>query len=90
MENTDKYLTTSFYTAVFLILKGYELLGIEKIDSSSRQSTFVFKDTPERAGLLGDFYYAPKNSPKVMVDFRDVVSALKSTKDKLYQQNYER
>lgn len=86
MENTDKYLTTSFYTAVFLILKGYELLGIEKIDKFSRQSTFVFKDTPERASLIGAFYYAPKNSKKVMVDFREVVTAIKSLKDKLYQE----
>lgn len=85
-KNTDKYRTTSFYTAVFLILRGYDLLGIEKTDSSSPRSTFVFTETPERASLLGAFYYATKNSPEVMVDFREVVTAIKSLKDKLYQE----
>jgi len=74
---------TNFYTACFLICKGIHLLDIRKISLSKAE--FIFKDGGDVETLIRSFDFAEKNSPKVKVDVREFVMAIKSLKDKLYQ-----
>lgn len=79
----DSYQTSSFYTAVFCYVKGLQLIDIDRSDPKRAQ--FVFADTPNREHLLKRFNFAKRNSPEVMVDAREFVTAIKELKDKLYQ-----
>jgi len=82
-SNLGLYYTSSFYTAVFLILNGLDLQGIKPSSNPSR-SVFVLRDSPNRQEILRAFNFAEKNSPSVMVDFREAVSAIKNLKQTLY------
>lgn len=75
---------TSFYPAVFLYAKGFRLLNI--IYTTPKRAQFVFKDRPDRRDLIQAFNFSPENSPEVMVDARNFVAAIKSLKDRLYQE----
>ncbi|HAP37805.1 hypothetical protein A2574_00655 [Candidatus Shapirobacteria bacterium RIFOXYD1_FULL_38_32] len=75
----------SFYTVAFLILHGFDLVGVEP-SSNPKRSIFVLKDSPERQELLQAFNFAEENSQSVLVDFRRAVSVIKSLKEKLYQE----
>ena len=86
-ENKKFYRNSSFYTVIFLILKGgFELVGIEPSPTNPNRSVFVLKDSPNRSDLLRELNFAEENSPSVLVDFRRVVTAIKSLKGKLYQE----
>jgi len=85
--NDDRYFRiSSFYAAAFLFARGLELVNIDKSDSKRAQ--FVFLDTPERALLLDGFNFGKEDSPEAMVDSRKMVSAIKTIKDKLYQDQF--
>lgn len=80
----NKYFSiTNFYTATFLLAKDLELANIDRTNPSRCQ--FVFVDTPQREKLLEAFNFAKESSPEVIVDARKLISAIKSLKDKLYQ-----
>jgi len=83
-KKSQYFKTSNFYTAVFLIVKSQKLIDIERLPNSKR-SLFVFLETPNREKLIKDFSFASKNSPEVMVDARQFVTATKALKDKLYQ-----
>ena len=84
-KNTPFFRTSSFYTCVFLIIKGLELTGIEATPNSSR-SIFVLKDSPDRKQFIQDFNFAKENASETMVDFRKTVTEIKALKNKLYQE----
>lgn len=80
----DKYFSTnSFYTAGFLMSKGFRLINISRVNP--RRAEFVFNEEKELEILLEDFDFAKKDTPSVMVDAREFIAAIKSLKDKLYQ-----
>lgn len=86
-ENKKFYRSSSFYTVVFLILKGdLELVGIEPSPTNPNRSIFVLKDSPNRSNLLKELNFAEENSPSVLVDFRKVVAVIKNLKSNLYQE----
>jgi len=89
-ENQDEryFRLTSFYSACFLFAKGLELVNIEEDPSNPKRSQFVFKDTPEREILIHNFNFAKEDSPEVLVDARKLVMAIKTLKDKLYQERF--
>jgi len=80
--------TTSFYTACFLFVRGLELVNIETDPQSPNRSQFVFRDTPDRELLTHNYNYAKEDAPEVMVDPRKFVMAIKTLKDKLYQERF--
>lgn len=92
-KNKDKnyenryFRTASFYLAVFLLVKGLELVNIDKI-SNSKRAYFVFLDCPEREFLVRSFNFGKENLPEVMVDARKFTMAIKLLKDKLYQNEF--
>jgi len=87
LNNNDRYFRiTSFYAAAFLFVKGMELVNIDR--TIPKRSQFVFLDTPEREVLMQSFNYAPEDSPEVMVDTRKLVTAIKTLKEKLYQERF--
>lgn len=81
------YLTSNFYSAVFLCVKGLRLTDIDR--SNPHKALFMFLDTPQREYLVRQYGFAEKNSPDVMVDAREFERATKTLKDKLYQVNGE-
>ena len=81
------YLTSNFYSAVFLCVKGLRLIDIDR--SNPHKSLFIFLDSAEREYLVRQYSFAEKDSPDVMVDAREFERATKMLKDKLYQTNGE-
>lgn len=81
----NQYYTSSFYTAVFLMLRGLELISIQP-SSNPNRSVFVLKDSPSRQEILRAFNFAEENSPEVLVDFRKAVTVIKSLKERLYSE----
>ena len=89
-ENQDDryFRTSSFYISAFLFSKELELVNIEEDPSNPKRSQFVFKDTPEREILIHSFNFAKEDSSEVLVDARKLVIAIKTLKDKLYQERF--
>lgn len=86
-ENKKLYRSSSFYTVVFLILKGgLELIGIEPSPTNPNRSVFVLEDSSNRSNLLKELNFAPEDSPNVMVDFRKAIAVIKNLKANLYQE----
>lgn len=83
-KESQYFRISNFYTSVFLLVKGQKLIDIERLPNSKR-SLFVFLETPNREKLIKDFTFASQNSPEVMVDARQFATAIKTLKDKLYQ-----
>ena len=79
----NKYSTSSFYPACFLLAKGMRLIEIDR--TNPHRCAFVFEDNPEREGLLHNFSFAPDNDPTILVDARRMVTAIKLLKENLYQ-----
>jgi len=89
IKNKDNryFRTSSFYAAAFLFAKGLELVNVEKI-ADPKRAQFVFRDAPDRELLLHSHDYAKENAPEVMVDARKLVIAIKTLKEKLYQDKF--
>lgn len=84
----DRYFRTSgFYTAAFLYAKGMELANVDRV-SNPKRASFVFVDTPEREGFLDSFNFAKDDAPEVMVDARKLIMAIRTLKEKLYQDTF--
>lgn len=84
-NDSDRYFRTSnLYAAAFLFVKGLVLVNIDKVTSSKSQ--FVFEETPEREHLLQQYNFAPENALDCSVDVRKFIFALKTLKERLYQQ----
>ena len=75
MEN--QFITSDFYTAVFLLAKEYKLVGINKSDP--RRFRFIFEDQEGRAKLLEGFF-----NGKAKVEPRKFVNAIKELKSLMY------
>jgi len=86
--DTDKYFKTpSFQLAVFLYVKGQELVGLDWVDE--RRAAFVFIDTPMREYLVNVFNFGKPDDPEAVVDIRKALMSSKLLKDKLYQEKRE-
>lgn len=81
------YLTSNFYCAIFLYVKGLQLVDIDK--TNPRKALFVFLDSPERENWIRQYNFAEKGSQDVMVDARQLEIATKTLKDRLYQERGE-
>lgn len=75
MEN--RFTTSDFYTAVFLLARKYKLVSIDKADP--RRFRFVFEDQEGRAELLEDFF-----NGKEKVEPRKFIGAIKELKSLMY------
>lgn len=78
MENKIKkqFANSDFYTTVFLIIKDYKLI---KIDKSSRRFRFILEDRKDREKLLEDFF-----NHKALVEPRKFIAAIKELKSLMY------
>jgi len=76
--------TSSFNIASFLYVKSFDLVSVDDT-SNPRRKEFVFRDTPEREGLVNSFNFAPVNDSQVIVDARELIHAIKTLKDKVHQ-----
>lgn len=86
-NDQDKYYRLSnFYLACFLFASGIELVNIDRTDP--RHSLFVFLDSPDRESLIESFNFSKEDVASVMVDARKFIAAIKTLKDKLYQETY--
>ena len=87
MQNKDKkeniFSSTNFYTSCYLFCCGARLIDIDKTNPS--KAKFIFEDSGDIESFIKEFSFAEQGSPKVMVDARDFVIAIKALKDKLYQ-----
>lgn len=83
-KNKEYFRISNFYTSAFLFSKGLELIDIDRTDP--KRSQFVFLDTPERELLIHNFNFAKEDSPEVLVDSRKFIVAIKTLKDRLYQE----
>lgn len=82
--NEKYYKTTSFYLASFLFASGCELVNIDKT-TNPRRSSFVFANRPELQDHIQQYNYSPEGASEVQVDARKFVVAIKTLKEKLYQ-----
>lgn len=86
-NNQRYYHLSSLYTAAFLFAKDQTLVGIDKTTDPKRaQFTFLF--SPELESLLQSFNFAKDNTPEILVDSRKFITAIKTLKEKLYQEDY--
>lgn len=67
--NNKYFYLSNFHCAVFLIVKGIQLVDVDW--TNPQRAQFVFLETPEREQLVRQFNFAEKNTPEVMVDARD-------------------
>lgn len=86
--NENKYFKSSnFYLASFVFAKGLELVNVDKV-SDSRRAHFVFLDSPLRELWVESFNFGKEDSSEVLVDARKLVAAIKTLKEKLYQEKF--
>jgi hypothetical protein len=84
-KNSDKYFrSANFYLSSYLFSKGLTLVNIDHTEP--KRAEFVFVDTPEREQLIYQFNFSPHDSPDTLVDARSLITAIKTLKDKLYQE----
>lgn len=87
-NGNDRYFRTSnFYIACLLFAKDFELVNLD-FTKDPKKAEFVFIDKPEREKIIQDFNFSPTNSSESKVDVRKFISAIKTLKDKLYQNKY--
>lgn len=83
--NDQKYFrTTGFYPATFLFVKGIELVDIEKFPNSKR-AEFIFNEPQACEHLIKVFNFCKAGEKEALVDAREMITAIKSLKEKLYQ-----
>ncbi len=86
MQNDKYFRLQSFYLAAFLFAKGMELVNVDRI-SNQRRATFVFLDSPDREDLIESFNFGKEDDSAVSVDARKLIAAIRTLKEKLYQDN---
>ena len=82
-KNQNFYSTSNFYPACFLLCKGLHLVSIDRTDP--HRCEFVLQDSPEREKWLNAFSFAEEDAPEVLVDARKLINAIKTLKERLYQ-----
>jgi len=82
--NNQYFFSSNFYLSIFLTLKNLRLVDIDR--TNPQRAQFIFIDIPEREALVRQYNFAERNSPEVMVDAREFEQAIKSLKDRLYQE----
>jgi len=82
-KNQNFYSTSNFYPACFLLCKGLHLISINR--NNPHRCEFVFQDSLEREKWLNDFNFAPENNSSILVDARKLINAIKTLKERLYQ-----
>ncbi|HWA51850.1 MAG TPA: DUF5659 domain-containing protein [Patescibacteria group bacterium] len=87
MNENKNFKSANFYLSCFLIAKDLELLDIEKNNTRNRRSQFVFSDTAKLRKLVRNFNFSKNQNSEVLVDARVLISAIKTLKDKLYQES---
>ena len=75
---------SNFYATAFLVAKDQTLVNIDKL-ADPKRAQFILLNTPELEPLLHNYNFAQEDSPEVLVDARKFVTAIKTLKDKLYQ-----
>lgn len=85
IDNDKYYSSTNFYLSCYLITKGMMLVNIT-LSADSKRCNFIFRDTTLREQLVQDFSFAQPNSHEAMVDARAFISAIKTLKERMYQQ----
>jgi len=73
----NQFITSDFYSAVFLLTENYRLVEIDKADP--RRFRFVFADSEGRAELLEGFF-----NSQAKVEPRKFVAAIKELKSLMY------
>jgi len=53
--------------------------------SNPHRCKFVFQDSPERKIWLDEFSFAEEDAQEVLVDARKLINAIKTLKERLYQ-----
>lgn len=82
-DNPDKHLhLTNLYVASFLLAKGIPVIDLEWLNET--QASFIFQESAETLSLLKSFSFAPKNDQILLLDARDLLSAIRLLKEKLY------
>lgn len=87
MQDDRYFRLQSFYQAAFLFAKGMELANVDRV-SNSQRATFVFVDSPEREDLMQSFSYGKEDDPTALVDARKLITAIRTLKEKLYQDTF--
>lgn len=87
MKDRKHFRTSSFYGAVFLLAKGMELVTVDRV-TDPRRAGFVFVDTDERESLLRSFSSGKQDEPEALVDARRLTAAIRSLKEKLYEESF--
>jgi len=85
MNINNKYKTSNFDLAIFLIVKDFHLLDIE---NDNPRKIFVFDYSSELKDLVRFFNFSKDNDSEVMVDARKLLSARKNLKTKLIGIDY--
>jgi len=76
-KQPEKFTTTDFYTAAYLLASDFKLLGINK--TNPQRFCFIFFDQKNRQKLLDDFF---NNQAKV--EPRTFIAAIKELKSLMY------
>jgi len=74
IDKNEYYESSDFYLVAYLLAKGFELLGTEKIDI--HRTLFILRDIPQREKFIKD-YYTNKASIDPLV-FKEKLQILKS------------
>ena len=83
MSIDKNFSTSNFYLATFLFAKGLQLVDIDRSERS--RCKFVFLDTAQRQSLVDAFNFGQDNDALVLLDARKVISAIKTLKERLYE-----
>jgi hypothetical protein len=73
MENVNEYQTKDFYTAAFLLAKGYEIANVNRTEP--KRVFFVFNDFEDREDLIRAFLYG-----KAVIEPQAFIAAIKTLK----------
>ena len=88
LKNQEKYYrVNNFYLACFLFSKDFVLANIDKTKDPKR-AEFVFIDQLNREEIVHQFNFSQEDSSEMLIDARKFVYAIKTLKDKLYQNNF--
>jgi len=79
----NNFSTSNFSLAQFIFSKGFALVDLDWTDSKRCQ--FVFVNSTELLRSVEIFNFGKENDPAVMVDARELLSAGRALKDRLYQ-----
>ncbi len=86
-KTKKQFKISSFYAAAFLCAKGLELVDVDRT-ADPKRAAFVFTDKKERELLLENYNFGKEDSVGTLVDARKYATAIKTLKEKLYQDRF--